>query len=165
MSTATATRKPSPAAIAQAQAIERMEAIARRAEEAARAMEEATARNEATLSAIVGLARLLDSVSGRLPHLTGTITHQAPAPTPAPQTTQADDDHAPRNGRQLYAWARTHNLINAVEEIGEGRSFPRRMVDWSPSQVATAYADLFESEEEIGEEPEPEPSTHTGYGL
>jgi hypothetical protein len=74
-----------------------------------------------------------------------------PAPPPAaprslPQAGREPDrparafDGAPATGRQLYKWACDRKALPDVNAIGRSCNYPKRVTDWEPEQVATAYA-------------------------
>ena len=54
--------------------------------------------------------------------------------------TYADD--APRDGRQLLAWARKHHADDDVIRIGRKWRLPNRVVEWERSEVENVYREL-----------------------
>jgi len=65
----------------------------------------------------------------------------------APASSTVDISDPPRNGRALFAWARTSdesggtNLVGQLNAWAKGHDFPGRMVDWNGQQVSMAFSE------------------------
>jgi hypothetical protein len=173
MSTATApTPARKPAARNRedpAEALERAIRLVHESREEIRTIFDAIEETRANILRIAQAIARMDKASPAGP------TAPTPAPAPArqpasspaarrPTTPQhrqpARATNPPRTGRELYRWAADNNLIEAILEIGQGRSYPERIISWSNDQAVTAYGDLFADMDETEDD-----TQGKGYGY
>lgn len=60
------------------------------------------------------------------------------------------EDDAPRDGRQLLAWARKHDASDDVMRIGRNWKLPNRVVAWERSEVEDVYREVLAKSVGVG---------------
>lgn len=81
-------------------------------------------------------AACLTNVNGR------RVEADAPAPPPAPEPA-AGERRDPRDGKELFGFAKDSSSIDWFARLGKSWGFPAKILSWSPDQVAQAMHEYY----------------------
>jgi hypothetical protein len=130
-----------------------------------------TTQANATVEMLEAITRQLAEIRAQLDQMNAapanapTTDRPRQAGTETGPTAREDEGTIPTTGRQLYAWSTRHKLTADVIAIGEARGFPARIIAWNPTQVETAYYDLFGASDDRDMGPEPDDVLEHSYGY